>query len=100
MSFFLIKLMQHFSAMELAPEAAPPESLPPAEWAVTGWGRKRIERFWPKSHLTLYSNVRNILFHAVTLIEIRELTRRGQGGMWVKMVEADDSDKDGRDVGV
>ncbi|OSX56951.1 hypothetical protein POSPLADRAFT_1067971 [Postia placenta MAD-698-R-SB12] len=78
MSFFLIKLMQHFSAMELAPEAAPPESLPPAEWAVTGWGRKRIERFWPKSHLTLYSN----------------------GGMWVKMVEADDFDKDDRDVGI
>lgn len=73
MSFFLIKLLQHFSAMQLAPEAAPPESLPPAEWASTGWGRKRFERFWPKSHLTLYSN----------------------GGMWVKMTEADGLGKDG-----
>lgn len=68
MSFFLVKLLQRFSSMELAPEAAPPESLPPAGWAVTGSSRKRIDRFWPKSHLTMYSH----------------------GGMWVKMTEAED----------
>ena len=57
MSFFLIKLLQRFSTMELAPEAAPPGSLPPKEWAKAP-GRKGKERFWPKSHLTLYSIVR------------------------------------------
>lgn len=57
MSFFLIKLLQRFSAMELAPEAAPPDSLPPKEWASAP-GRKGKEKFWPKSHLTLYSIVR------------------------------------------
>ncbi|CCM02239.1 uncharacterized protein FIBRA_04320 [Fibroporia radiculosa] len=67
MSFFLIRLLQRFSAMELAPEAAPPGSLPPAEWAG-GWGRKSFEKFWPKSHLTLYSN----------------------GGLWVKMTQAEE----------
>ncbi|OSX65545.1 hypothetical protein POSPLADRAFT_1065282 [Postia placenta MAD-698-R-SB12] len=60
MSFFLVKLLQRFSSMELAPEAAPPESLPPADWAVTGSSRKRIDRFWPKSHLTMYSHVQSL----------------------------------------
>ncbi|PCH37761.1 cytochrome P450 monooxygenase pc-2 [Wolfiporia cocos MD-104 SS10] len=67
MSFFLIKLLQHFSAMELVPEASPPAARPPAEWAREP-GRKGIERFWPKSHLTLYS----------------------RGGLWVKMTEAEE----------
>lgn len=58
MSFFLIKLLQRFSAMELAPEAAPPGSLPPKEWASAP-GRKGKEKFWPKTHLTLYSMVRH-----------------------------------------
>lgn len=60
MSFFLIKLLQRFSAMELAPEAAPPGSLPPKEWANAP-GRKAKERFRPKSHLTLYTIVRSLL---------------------------------------
>jgi len=67
MSFFLIKLLQRFSSMELVSEAAPPGSLPPNEWAGLP-GRKGIERFWPKAHLTLYSN----------------------GGLWIKMTEARD----------
>ncbi|EPT04095.1 hypothetical protein FOMPIDRAFT_1022169 [Fomitopsis schrenkii] len=69
MSFFLIKLLQRFSAMELAPEAAPPGSLPPKEWANAP-GRKAKERFRPKSHLTLYTI----------------------GGMWVRMTEAEDNE--------
>ncbi|KAI0722460.1 cytochrome P450 [Fomitopsis betulina] len=69
MSFFLIKLLQRFSAMELAPEAAPPDSLPPKEWASAP-GRKGKERFRPKSHLTLYTI----------------------GGMWVRMTEAEESE--------
>ena len=60
MSFFLIKLLQRFSTMELAPDAAPPGSLPPKEWANAP-GRKSKERFWPKSHLTLYSIVRPVI---------------------------------------
>ncbi|KZT71413.1 cytochrome P450 [Daedalea quercina L-15889] len=69
MSFFLIKLLQRFSAMELAPEAASPSVLPPKEWASAP-GRKGKEKFAPKSHLTLY----------VT------------GGMWVRMTEAEEID--------
>ncbi|PCH42843.1 cytochrome P450 monooxygenase pc-2 [Wolfiporia cocos MD-104 SS10] len=69
MSFFLIKLLQRFSAMELVPEAAPPAARPPTEWAKEP-GRKGIERFWPKSHLTLYA----------------------KGGLWVKMTEAKELD--------
>ena len=60
MSFFLIKLLQRFSTMELAPDAAPPGSLPPKEW-TNAPGRKSKERFWPKSHLTLYSIVRPVI---------------------------------------
>ncbi|PCH42809.1 cytochrome P450 monooxygenase pc-3 [Wolfiporia cocos MD-104 SS10] len=69
MSFFLIKLLQHFSAMELVPEGLPPAARPPAEWAKEP-GRKGIERFWPKAHLTLYA----------------------KGGLWVKMTEAEELD--------
>ncbi|KZT09729.1 cytochrome P450 [Laetiporus sulphureus 93-53] len=64
MSFFLIKLLQHFSAMELVPEAAPQDSQPPREWAGLP-GSKGVEKIWPKTHLTLYAN----------------------GGLWVRMTE-------------
>ncbi|KZT71412.1 cytochrome P450 [Daedalea quercina L-15889] len=67
MSFFLIKLLQRFSAIDLAPEAISPSMLPPKEWASAP-GRKGKEKFTPKSHLTLY----------VT------------GGMWVRMTEAEE----------
>lgn len=86
MSFFLVKLLQRFSSMELAPEAAPPESLPPAGWAVTGSSRKRIDRFWPKSHLTMYSHVSIWLKFCTEPCLFFTI----QGGMWVKMTEAED----------
>jgi cytochrome P450 len=38
-SFFLIRLLQNFSSFELAPEAQPESSKPPAEW-VGQPGRK------------------------------------------------------------
>ncbi|KAH9950984.1 cytochrome P450 [Amylocystis lapponica] len=65
MSFFLIRLLQHFSEMKLVPGAQPPGTLPPAEWAGSP-GRKGVERFWPGLHLTMYS----------------------RGGLWLKMSEA------------
>ncbi|CDO71398.1 hypothetical protein BN946_scf184908.g156 [Trametes cinnabarina] len=66
MSFFLIRLLQSFSSVSLDLTAQPPDSLPPAEWKEAP-GRKGKEQIFPKSHLTLYAN----------------------GGLWVKMEEAD-----------
>ena len=86
MSFFLIKLLQRFSAMELVPEAAPSDSLPPKEWA-SATGRKGKEKFWPKTHLTLYSIVRRLLS-----ADTARLTEWVQGGMWVRMEEAEESE--------
>ncbi|KAJ1305083.1 hypothetical protein OPQ81_000123 [Rhizoctonia solani] len=47
---------------------SPPESHPPPHWKY-GTGRKAIERFWLKSHLTMYA----------------------VGGLWVRMREANDT---------
>ncbi|KAI9066444.1 cytochrome P450 monooxygenase pc-3 [Trametes sanguinea] len=66
MSFFMIRLLQNFSSISLDLTAQPPDSLPPAEWKEAP-GRKGKEQIFPKSHLTLYAN----------------------GGLWVKMEEAD-----------
>jgi len=61
MSFMLIRLLQTFSSITLAPEAQHPDTLPPTEWAQAE-GRKARERFWPKAHLTIYSHVLSSLF--------------------------------------
>ncbi|KAH9894450.1 cytochrome P450 monooxygenase pc-3 [Cubamyces lactineus] len=66
MSFFLIRLLQNFSYMELDLSAQPPEARPRPEWA-SAEGQKGKEKIVPKSHLTLYV----------------------QGGLWVKMTEAE-----------
>ncbi|EKM59241.1 uncharacterized protein PHACADRAFT_249548 [Phanerochaete carnosa HHB-10118-sp] len=65
MSFFVIRLLQHFDDVALHEDALPPACRVPASWAGAP-GRKGVERFWPKSHLTLYA----------------------KGGLWVKMREA------------
>jgi hypothetical protein len=57
MSFVLIKLMQNFSSIEFDAESFEPSARPRAEWKGAE-GRKGIEKFWPRSHLTLYSKVR------------------------------------------
>jgi hypothetical protein len=57
----LIRLLQTFSSITLAPEAQHPDTLPPTEWAQAE-GRKARERFWPKAHLTIYSHVLSSLF--------------------------------------
>ncbi|TCD70442.1 hypothetical protein EIP91_003523 [Steccherinum ochraceum] len=63
MSFFLIRLLQNFSKMDLRLDAQTP---PPKEWAQSP-GRKGAEKFVPKLHLTSYS----------------------KDGMWVTMQEAE-----------
>ena len=57
MSFFLVRLLQDFAEIELDLDAQPPDSRVPKEWAGCP-GRKGIEKFWPKAHLTLYAKVR------------------------------------------
>jgi cytochrome P450 len=66
MSFMLIRLLQNFSSISLDQTAQPRDTLPPKAWANES-GRKGIEKFWPKSHLTAYAN----------------------GGMWMKMQEVE-----------
>ncbi|KAF8206471.1 cytochrome P450 [Mycena galopus ATCC 62051] len=51
-SFFIIRILQSFESIELAPDVQPPESLPPASW-VNGTGRKKFEKIRPKSDLTM-----------------------------------------------
>ncbi|KAJ3501438.1 hypothetical protein NMY22_g18926 [Coprinellus aureogranulatus] len=68
-SFFLVRLLQAFSSISLAPEAQPVDSRPPAEWASSPDLRIRREKVKPKTHLTLYV----------------------QGGLWTRM--GDSSDK-------
>ena len=60
MSFFLIRLLQNFSHMELDLSAQPPEVRVPPEWARAE-GQKGKEKIMPKAHLTLYAEVRDTL---------------------------------------
>ncbi|KAJ7736553.1 cytochrome P450 [Mycena maculata] len=53
MSFVLIRLLQAFSSFALDEDAFAPEGRPPPEWATTAQGRKKVERFRPKLHLTM-----------------------------------------------
>ncbi|KAG9004395.1 hypothetical protein FRB94_002413 [Tulasnella sp. JGI-2019a] len=55
-SFFLIRFLQQFQHVELAPEGHPEGTLPPVEWKddVNVGTRKPIEKIWPKSHVTMY----------------------------------------------
>ncbi|KAI0741701.1 cytochrome P450 monooxygenase pc-3 [Daedaleopsis nitida] len=69
MSFFMIRLMQNFSSMELDLSAQPPDARPPAEWKAAP-GRKGQEQIRPRCHLTMYA----------------------EGGLWVKMGEANHED--------
>ncbi|KAJ7058362.1 cytochrome P450, partial [Mycena amicta] len=65
MSFVLVRLLQHFSAISLDLEACPAAARVPASWKGQR-GRKGVELFIPESDLTLHA----------------------RGGMWVKMEEA------------
>ncbi|KAJ7023152.1 cytochrome P450 [Mycena alexandri] len=66
-SFFLVRLLQTFSGVSLAPNAQPPAARPPAVWTTedkSGW--KAHEKIRPRSHLTMFI----------------------YGGLWVTMEEA------------
>lgn len=52
----LVRLLQAFDGLELAPDVQPPDSLPPPEWKQAP-GRQAQERFFPKTHLTMYAHV-------------------------------------------
>nr|AAL67906.1 cytochrome P450 monooxygenase pc-2 [Phanerodontia chrysosporium] len=69
MSFFVIRLLQHFDEVQLCEDALAPDCRVPDAWRGAP-GRKGVERFWPKAHLTLYA----------------------KGGLWVKMREASTSE--------
>ncbi|KAI0663218.1 cytochrome P450 monooxygenase pc-2 [Cubamyces menziesii] len=64
-SFFLIRLLQSFSDVQLDLSAQPLESRPPPEWAGAE-GQKGVEKIMPRCLLTLYL----------------------EGGLWVRMTEA------------
>jgi hypothetical protein len=58
MSFMLVRLLQSFDHIELDESSRPEEGRPRAEWRAEGQeGRKRIERVYPKNHLTMYAEV-------------------------------------------
>ncbi|KAJ3994481.1 cytochrome P450 [Lentinula boryana] len=52
-SFFLVRLLQNFSSIELSGESQPPSSRPPVSWKAEG-GIKATEKIRLKTHLTLY----------------------------------------------
>lgn len=57
-SFFLIRFLQKFDSIELAPDGQPSACRPPAVWKTISDSRKSVEHFIPKSHLTMYAKVR------------------------------------------
>ncbi|KAJ6478100.1 cytochrome P450 [Mycena vitilis] len=68
MSFLLIRLLQSFSSFSLDENASAPDARPPASWASAP-GRKGVEKFRPRAHLTMYT----------------------MDGMWIKAREASSS---------
>jgi len=52
-SFMLVRLLQAFDSITLAPEAQPLDSHAPASWKSAP-GRQAAEKLRPKAHLTLY----------------------------------------------
>ena len=52
----IIRLLQAFEDIIWDPEASP-QSLPPPEWAMSDNPRKREEKLWFRSHLTMYAKV-------------------------------------------
>ncbi|KAH8831701.1 cytochrome P450 [Flagelloscypha sp. PMI_526] len=63
-SYFMIKLLQRFESFEVAKDAMPEDSIPPASWKQKS-GRQADEEIIPKVHLTMTIN----------------------GGLWVRMKE-------------
>lgn len=65
-SYIITRLLQTFDTVALAPEAQPEGTRPPASWKLAPVNRrKRIEEFFPKSHVTMYSHVRTSFTHTL-----------------------------------
>ncbi|KII89791.1 hypothetical protein PLICRDRAFT_39961 [Plicaturopsis crispa FD-325 SS-3] len=64
-SFMLVRLLQAFSGIALAPEAQPVEARTPEAWKNSD-GPQAKEKIWPRSHLTMYA----------------------KGGLWVTLKDA------------
>ena len=56
----IIRLLQAFGDIIWDPEASP-DAVPPSEWAKSDNLRKREEKVWFRSHLTMYAKVSNRL---------------------------------------
>ncbi|KAF8585826.1 cytochrome P450 monooxygenase pc-3 [Ramaria rubella] len=71
-SFFLVRLLQRFEFLSLAPESQPPNTRPPASWKdlslSESLGKRRVlEECFPRAHLTLYAD----------------------GGLWIRAQQAE-----------
>lgn len=66
-SYFLIRLLQVYDGFELALDAQPQGSLPPAEWANAKDSRASVDKVWFQSSVTLYI----------------------KGGLWIKFRKAE-----------
>jgi hypothetical protein len=62
MTIFLIRVLQNFETVTLAPHAQPAWSRPPLSWKSpeNSGKRKSKEEFWPKHHLTMYVHVSSV----------------------------------------
>ena len=65
-SFFVVRLLQRYGEIELAPESQPPSTRVPGEWADPSAGlpankRRPLERCFMRSHLTMYADVRGLI---------------------------------------
>ena len=85
-SFMLVRLLQHFSAIEFVPEVAP-QSIPPPGYTDSP-GSDGTDRVWMTSHLTAFAKVRIFLRRYYVADESDAFCH--QGGLWVKMTEAKD----------
>ncbi|GJE94110.1 cytochrome P450 [Phanerochaete sordida] len=68
-TYLLVRLLQQFDGVALAPEAQPAGSLPPPQWKH-GAGRASEERIWPAYAITLFV----------------------KGGLWVRFRQASDEE--------
>jgi hypothetical protein len=84
-SFFLVRLLQNFSSLALAPDAQPPSSRPPVDWDQDA-GYKRGEKIWTAAHLTMFARVSVLSVLVYNLID--RLFSEYQEGLWMRMGEA------------
>jgi hypothetical protein len=95
-SFMLIRFLQSFEAVALCPEAQPEGSCPPKEWSssenVAMGKRKAIEKFFPKTHMTMYAHVSSSLSNSSNRSRFLIATLSLKGGLWLTLGEASDTE--------